>query len=168
MKKRIVFCMACMLSLLSVGCRADGANEQIILKGPPVLTVICGDEQVSALRGTTDWSYQEGKEEPVSYHFTSAHMSALIDQMTPLPLTDEQDLTAYLKWQVMPDQVRVFCWPVKDVPVTTGFAEGKGADETDYYTIHLQDGSYLYEVTASWSRSELYGGSAYYGFYVEK
>lgn len=168
MKKLIVFCMACMLSLLSVGCGEDGANEQIILKGPPVLTVICGDEQVSALRGTTDWSYQEGKEEPVSYHFTSAHMAALIDQMTPLPLTDEQDLTAYLKWQVMPDQVRVFCWPVKDIPVTTGFAEGKGADETDHYTIQLQDGSYLYEVTASWSHSELYGGSAYYGFYVEK
>ena len=168
MNRLIVFCMVCMLSLLSVGCGEDGADEQIILKGPPVLTVICGDEQVSALQGTTWWSYQEDKEEQVSYHLDSDHMSVLIDKMTPLPLTNEQDLTAYLKWQVMPDQVRVFCWPVKDIPVTTGFAEGKGADETDHYTIQLQDGSYLYEVTASWSHSELYGGSAYYGFYVEK
>ena len=55
MKKIIAMELCLALALSLFGCAAKPTE---ILKEPPVLTIVCGDKNVEALKGTTSWTYQ--------------------------------------------------------------------------------------------------------------
>ena len=150
--------LAVVLAYLLTAC---GQSSPSVLRAPPVLTVSCGGEKVNAVQGTAYWSHAQG-EMRVGTNYDSSGWSELKGFMTPLRLPNEQELTAYLTWEVMPDSVSVR-FLGEEVPT-----ERQSADGADCYTMQMKDGEYIYEVYAEWNSYEQYGGRVYYGFCTEK
>lgn len=159
-------------------------ENDVVLKAPPALYVVCGEASVEALRGTTSWMYDNGNGTSSGFEADSMHPLQAKDYMTPLRLLPSyvshiDPFTANLRFNVIPDVVQVRCWSEdcwgqygaesEKVPVTILETEtnsampGYGTD----FLIGLKEGNYIYEVTARWDRSEKYGGTAYYSFYTE-
>ena len=162
---------------------------ETILKTPPALTVICGNESIETLRGTTSWQYDNGNGTFTGINSDSMHPLQAKEFMTPLniiptPYSHIDPLMAYLQWDVTPDKVSVRCWSEDcwgqygDYDDTTEEIEvqkidieiAHGSNETQRtadYTIRLKDENYIYEVVAEWNSSDKYFGTAYYSFYTK-
>lgn len=160
----------------------DTTANDIILKSPPVLTVVCGEETVEALRGTTSWLYQNEDGTGSGIEADSMHPLQAKEYMTqldliPTPISSIDPLKAYLQWNTIPDKVLVRCWneeywgqstaESEEIPVSILMIDSN-FETAPIISVELKDGNYIYEVVAEWNSSEMYGGTAYYSFYTVK
>lgn len=176
MKKLMAIVFALLLLLAGGGCtNTVDDTDSAVLKEPPALTVVCGDQSLEANRGTTSWLYEN--EDGVSEGFVSDSMHPLQAKEFMTPLEFPADISAdwlevSLQWDVAPDQVSVHCWgeecwdqidaESEEIPVNTQ------TEDTNGSSITLKDGNYIYEIVAEWNGSEKYSGTAYYSFYTVK
>ena len=152
-------------------------SEAITLKEPPELTVQSGGESVTALRGTSSWTYDEEDGTSVSICADSMHPLSAKEHMPILDLLPSyfshiDPLAAYLHWDITPDKVFVRAWneaewgnadavgkEIAAISMNDGFAD---------FTIELEDGNYIYEVIAEWNMPDKFGGTASYSFCTAK
>ena len=177
-KRLLPLALAVLLSF--AGCSrstaADGGNPaDPILDSPPALTVICGESQIQALKGTCSWTWLNADGTSISVESDSLHPLQAREYMTPLylpaPPSGADSLTAELRFGSAPDQVGVRRWSGDDWDRTGAQSEdvevsfsGEGAKSS--FQIPLGDGQYIYEVTAAWDHEAQYGGTASYSFYT--
>lgn len=160
----------------------ETASNKTVLTEPPELTVICGKNSVEALRGTTNWTYQNADGTNTAIASDSMHPLQAKEYMQPLdlipiPFSYVDPTKAYLQWNIVPDTVLVRCWNEKCWGQTTAESEEIAVSslmiDSDIQTapsisFELKDGNYIYEVVAKWNSDEKYGGTAYYSFYTAK
>ena len=164
-------------------------TSDLVLEEPPALTVVCGNESIEALRGTTSWQYDNGNGTFTGINSDSMHPLQAKEFMTPLniiptPYSHIDPLETYLQWDVTPDNVSVRCWSEdcwgqygdyndtsEDIEVQKLDIEiAHGSDETQRiadYAIRLKEENHIYEVVAEWNSSDKYFGTAYYSFYTK-
>lgn len=157
-------------------------NEVPLFKEAPALTVIYGDETLTALKGTNSWRYSNGDGTQTCIEADSMHPLQSKEYMPSLNLlpsirSSVEPLRAYLEWEVMPDDISVRCrsaahWgksesQSEEIPVSILMFDSE-PPTASLATIKLKDGDYVYEVSAKWNRFENWGGSAHYSFYTVK
>jgi len=162
--------------------KEDMVIEQVgVLTEPPEMTVVCNGKQITALRGTYSWEYQNEDGTSTAIEADSMHPLESQEFMPDLPLaysyqSSVSAFRAYLQFVVAPDEIDVVywgtdCWgnasadknalEVKTIEID--FADGSwGVD----HAIDLIDGNYIYEVVARWNNSKEYSGVAHYSFYT--
>ena len=162
---------------LQEGISYSGHIEPFKIKEPTELVIICGEEQVTALRGTYSWEYKNEDETFTGIEADSAHPLDCQELMPDLRLDSTTDvLKAHLKFAIEPDEIEVRywstdCWnkPSEDSrelevqAIEVDFVDGSVSTD---HVMKLLDGNYIYEVIAKWNSSEEYGGTAYYSFYT--
>lgn len=154
-------------------------NTQTIIKTPPALSVIYGNESITALKGTSSWKYANDDGTSTAIESDSMHPLQAKEYMTPLVLMPSiyshfDPHTAYLCWEYVPDSVSVKCWnescwnkfdsEFTEITVTVP----DSTSEDKYFSFNINDGNYIYEVIATWEDNQKYGGTAYYSFYTQK
>lgn len=148
---------------------------------PPELLVVCGEEQITALRGTYSWKYSNEDGTCTGVEADSAHPLECKELMPDVGIVYATTSAlhprrAYLEFAVVPTEVEIRYWDEDDWDNTN--AESRSLDvvaleidaedgsySTDYI-VELLEGNYIYEVIAKWSGSEEYSGNAYYSFYT--
>ena len=175
MKKIIAMELCLALALSLFGCAAKPTE---ILKEPPVLTIVCGDKNVEALKGTTSWTYQNEDGTSTGFEADCLHPLQAKGYMTPLALSisSGDPLKAYLQWGTIPDNISVRCWNEEywgqpdaesmPIPIEVFETETTNGSYSINCVIELKDGNYIYEIKADWNNAERYGGTAYYSFYT--
>ncbi len=151
--------------------------EMHIPKEPPELTVLCDEKTVTAMRGTSSWTYAQQDGTSVSICADSMHPLSAKEHMPVLDLLPSyfshiDPLAAYLHWDITPDTVFVRAWNEAD----WGAADAAGeelavkmpAPDFADFTVSLKDGNYIYEVIAEWNTQESFGGTASYSFCTAK
>lgn len=173
MKKWMAIALALVIGLAWAGCANTAEDtDTAVLKEPPALMVVCGDQSVEALRGTTSWMYENEDGTSEGINSDSLHPLQAKEFMTLLELPADasaDQLEASLQWDVAPDQVSVHCWEEacwdqidaesEEIPVNK---------DTNSSSITLKDGNYIYEIVAEWNGNEKYSGMASYSFYTVK
>ena len=174
MKKLMAMVFVLLLSLAGAGCtNTVDDTDSDVLKEPPALTVVCGDQSLEANRGTTSWQYENEDGTSEGFNSDSLHPLQAKEFMTPLELpTDDSvdQLEVSLQWDVDPEQVSVHCWSEaswdqidaesEEIPVST--------EDMNSSSITLKGGNYIYEIVAEWNGNEKYSGTASYSFYTIK
>lgn len=156
----------------------DDTAEPRILQEPPALLVRCENEAAKGVRTTYSWKYLIGDGVSTGITADGPHPLVLKDEMTPIDLTRSSSLTANAQWNFPPDEVTVTCFscdewgndhdpPFEEIPVEIQKRNFDGRGYGTFFTFELKDGCFVYEVKAEWSSSELYSGTAIYGFYAE-
>ncbi len=144
---------------------------------PPELVIVCGEEQVSALKGIYSWMYNNGDGTATEVEADSAHPLECKELMPDLPLDSSIDVfKAHLKFAIEPDEIKVRYWStdcwnklseesleLEVQAIEVDFVDGSYSTD---HVVKLLDGNYIYEVIAKWHGSEKYGGTAYYSFYT--
>jgi len=140
----------------------------------PELTVTDGVKAVPGLKCTTSWHYENPDGTGTGIEACGMGPLQAKEYMEPL-VTDSG--RAWLNFELAPDSVTVQCWDAKHfgeynvegAPVQVEVLAADAADGSwsESISIPLKEGSWVYEVTAKWTRSEKYGGTGYYGFYTE-
>lgn len=158
--KRVLF-LFLTLCLLTGCAGAEGAPE--VLAEPPGLMIRCGETSMEALRGTASWSYDNDDGTWTSFEADSLHpMDEAARDLTPRLVFPAGDPTeAALEWDTAPDTVTVRRWSGDLWGDTGAPAEEVSVEEG---TIALAEGSCVYEVAASWTSPEHWGGTACYSF----
>lgn len=161
----------------------DFIENGVVLAKPPVLTVVCGEASIEALKGGYSWETVNEDDTATTVIADSAHPLDCKEMMPsirlmPGYLSHVNPFAAYLQWSVHPDNVSVRCWSEEcwgqydaeseDLPVKTLEIDFVGGGYGTNFIIDLKDGTYIYEVTAQWDRTEHYNGTAYYSFYTVK
>lgn len=163
-QKHFILCALALLVAISVAaCAKTQQAVPQILTEPPALTVAAGGQQETACRGTYSWTYKNSDGTSTGFESDSLHMLQAKKYMPLLPASG----TAELTFAVAPDEVRVQCWPLEawdNLDATPEQAAVTRAGET--FRILLAEEGAIYEITAKWSSTEDYGGTAYYGFYT--
>ena len=151
------------------------------LTEPPELTVACNEKQISALRGTYSWEYQNGDGTSTCIEADSMHPLESKEYMSYLPLaysaySATSSFRAHLLFTVLPDEVEIVywnadCWGNTSaeetvLPVRTIEVDAEDGSWSVDYTADLLPGNNIYEVIAKWSSSEEYTGTAHYSFYT--
>ena len=148
------------------------AENDVIPEYPPALTLTYAEETHTALQGTSSWTYQTG-EESFSVCADSVHPLQAKDRM-PFFLTSETD-TVSLLWEIPPDAVFARCyesdaWGTYDAKSTNipvmSLQICSDKEEEPQFHLALKEGNYIYEITAEWNASELWGGRSNYSFYT--
>lgn len=155
------------------------SQETAALKEPPALTLVYGEENIEALRGTSSWTYQNEDSTWTGIEADSMHPLQAKEYMPDLTLPPVMPSFAVmqLQWDTLPDKVLVRCWSEaywgqydaesEEVPAKLLCIDSSdGCDP--YFSIELKDGSYVYEVIAEWNSAEAYSGKACYSFYTVK
>lgn len=157
-------------------------KEVSVFKEAPALTVIYGDETLTALKGTSSWRYLNDNGVWTGIEADSLHPLQSKEYMPSLSLrpstrSSVEPLMAYLQWEVMPDDITVRLWSAKDwgktgsesveIPVSILMFDSE-PPSASLATVKLKDGDYIYEVSAKWSRFDNWSGTAHYSFYTVK
>ena len=96
---------------LQEGISYSGHIDPFKIKEPPELVVICGEEQVAALRGTYSWKYKNEDETFTGIEADSVHPLDCKELMPDLPLDSSIDvLKAHLKFAIEPDEIEARYW----------------------------------------------------------
>lgn len=153
----------------------NGASQEvIILKEPPALTVICGENNsIEAMKGTYSWIYQNDDGTETGITADSVHP---LEAKEIMPyFVNFNPSTANLQWDIAPDMISVCYWNEKDwgqpdakseeLDVLTLMVDSN-IDIAPIPTIQLKDGNHIYEVIAEWNSSEKYNGTVCYSFYT--
>lgn len=153
----------------------------VTINEPPELVVVCGEERITALKGTYSWEYSNEDGTCTGVEADSAHPLECKENMPDVGIiyattSALHPRRAYLEFDVVPTEVEIRYWNEEDWNNTT--AESRSLDvqaleidaadgsySTDYI-VELLEGNYIYEVIAKWSGSEKYSGTAYYSFYT--
>ena len=152
-----------------------------VLTEPPELTVVCNEKQITALRGTYSWAYQNKDGTSTCIEADSMHPLESKEYMPDLPLaysaySATSSFRAHFQFSVLPDEVEIVYWNVdcwgdtsaKEtvLPVRTIEVESADGSWSVDYTADLLPGNNIYEIIAKWSSSEEYNGVAHYSFYT--
>ena len=152
-----------------------------VFKEPPELTIVCGEEQVTALKGTYSWEYSNGDGTSTGIEADSLHPLDSKEYMNELPLaysykSSVDSFKVHLQFEAAPDEVEIrywdeSCWNDYSVESEELIVQTLEVDYVDGgfstdYIAKLLEGNYMYEVVAKWNRSENYGGTARYSFYT--
>lgn len=152
-----------------------------VFREPPELTIVCGEKQVTALKGTYSWEYSNGNGTSTGIEADSMHPLDSKEYMNELPLaysykSSIDSFKAHLQFEIAPDEVEIRYWDAscwndysaesKELTVQALEADYVDGGFSTEYTAKLLEGNYIYEVIAKWSSSEDYGGTAYYSFYT--
>ena len=153
------------------------SQETAALEEPPALTMVCGEESIEALRGTSSWTYQNEDGTWTGIEADSMHPLQAKEYMPNLTLLPVMPSFAGMQWDTVPDKVSFRCWSEAywgqyDAESETVPAKLLCIDSSDgcdpYFSVELKDGSYVYEVIAEWNSAETYSGKACYSFYTVK
>ncbi|MCR5683688.1 MAG: copper amine oxidase N-terminal domain-containing protein [Clostridiales bacterium] len=151
-------------------------QETIVLKEPPALTVVCGENKsIRALKGTYSWKYQKEDGTEIGINADSMHPLTAKKYMQYLENLDSS--RASLLWTTAPDDVSVRCWSEEcwgqfdakseNIPVEVFETEALDGSYSRGFMIELKGGSCIYEVIAKWDSFEKYNGTASYSFYTD-
>lgn len=191
-----VFALTCVLGLAACSAQEEEAQESIqfsennsmsqetvILKEPPALTVVYGEESsMEALRGTSSWMYQNEDGtwtgiEADSMHPLDAKEYMPCLELLPVMTSSRSHLKVRMQWDTIPDKVTVRCWnesywgqydaESEEVPAKLLCIDSSDGCDA-YFSVELKDGSHVYEVIAEWNNAETYHGKACYSFYTVK
>ena len=78
---------------------------------PPELVIVCGEEKVSALKGTYSWMYHNGDGTATEVEAESVHPLECKELMPNLPLDSSIDVfKAHLKFAIDPDEIEARYW----------------------------------------------------------
>lgn len=178
----LVLLLIVLLSLSGCSRNTAAANggepTDTVLDSPPTLSVLYDETVTEALKGVYSWTWQNADGTSTSLLADSLHPLQAQEFMTPLYLLadthpDPASLNAYLQFEAIPDQIRVCRWSGDDWGRTD--AESELVEVSDdagdpsaapLFKISLEDGQYIYEVTAVWDQMEAYSGTASYSFYT--
>lgn len=148
-------------------------TEEQIPEFPPALTVVHGETSITALQGTSSWTYQTG-EESLSVCADSIHPLQAKDRMPFLSTSGAERVS--LIWDLPPDQVFVRCYDSSawgtdnaqstSIPVMI-LQICSDKEEDPEFMIELNEDEHIYEIIAEWNRSEYWGGSSCYSFYTK-
>lgn len=160
MKRKILFIaiLVCIISLCS--CNSINKSEKTYDK-PPVLTVECGDNQVTALLGTHTWNWtdSDGRGQGIA----SDHPHPLnIKEHVPVLNAVKKETT--LQFEDSPNTVSVVCWSDEYWNDTSDDGEEIAVNENSF---KLKYGGYIYQVRAKWNDKTSHNGEATYSFYAE-
>ena len=154
--------------------------KESILKSPPQLVVTCAKEQIFALQGTYSWEYRNGDGTSTGVEADSMHPLESKEYMDALPigysyLSSMDAFLAHLQFEVAPNEVKICYWTTEhwnepttkseELEVQEVEVDSEDGSYTTEYQTRLLEGNYIYEVTARWSGSEEYSGTARYSFY---
>ena len=135
--------------------------EPEILSQVPELTVSCEEDVFSVTSGNYAWS-APGE---------NGEMSAVIAcGEHPLDRFHQKDFrvvagqSAVLSFPAVPDEISVRCWPSSALGNTTQLERMLTVENL---TFSLEDGDWVYEITAVWERDTWNGQASYY-LYLSK
>ena len=173
MKKWICCLLAVMLVFSLAACQApsepdptyppggNGASKPTS-KEPPVLKILDSTCMgLEATKGTYSWTYDNGDGTMSGVCADSSHPLEWQEYLVPMITADE---TVELHFDVQPQSFTVRCWS----DAYWGQLDAREEKITvDGNTLELNQGGYIYEVTATWTGENLAAeGTAHYGFYV--
>ncbi len=136
---------------------------------PAALTVAARQGSVRAWMGTYSWSYDAGNGQRRGIEADSCHP---LEEHVELPTLDTYPDTisvskpnaVSLLFGFDPDSVSVVCWDEAASPTPESPYERVTVEQHDgVYGFELREGSWIYELRASW-RAESYQGEAMYAF----
>lgn len=190
MRNGIVWMLVCFSVFALTGCASGNGTARTgddvqtgILTEPPILTVVCNETSVEALKGGYSWIIKNKDGTATAMIADSAHPLTCKDLMQPLAvssasLSDTDALIAYLQFESAPDTVLIRCWnetywgqsdacgsgeALTAAITEEALADGRLDPEIKFT---LKDGNYIYEIIAEWNRSNQFSGTAYYSFYT--
>ena len=133
----------------------------------PKLNVSCGNASTEASMGTTEWTSDAGNGTMQTINGDSSHPLERMDYLLPLALKVNRSNNATpivgLNFNVAPDSIKVNSWFLTENGKTKSFDA-----EVDGFNIKLNAGkeTCIYEVVATWNKSEKYYGTVRYSFCV--
>ncbi|MBD5098605.1 MAG: hypothetical protein HDT35_03485 [Clostridiales bacterium] len=139
----------------------DGVTPD--MSAPPKLNVVCGDDSLTGGSGNYTWKVDLGNGLTSGTNACGLH---------PLDFREAPSLTtaegrAKLSFAGSPDRVSVVCWPDSEWGNTSAASQEclvARSSLTLDYEIALNQGGWIYEVSASWDGY----GTASYVFYITK
>ena len=168
----------CFVKEDSVSTIGGADDSQVTVKNAPNLVMISNGQSLIASMGTTSWMYKQADGTMVAVCGDSSHPLARLDTMPvlDLPLNFTQ-LNTNIQFHAQDgntvslvnlDDLTVRCWPEdqwhssdpKEEYISTMVNSGN-------LFLTLKDGNYVYEVTATWDRTN-YEGTATYCFRTNK
>ena len=162
--KRIIALLVIMAALLGslIGCNKKEESRGGKMPEIPDLTVVCGNESITALRGEYDWKYEE--EQIQEY----ADLALNRREETPCLKVSSDNREVSLQFYIEPLEVFVYCWD-------TDSWGGEYADyveiKVDGTTFTLLETDCVYEIMARWQGDDEEGGTlsgiVYYSFYTD-
>lgn len=142
-------------------------TQEVFPDAPPTMTVVCGEEQITAWRGTYSWNILLDNGMGRGKHADSMHPLTALDGVPVIAAHDGMEVT--LRFEVSPETDL----PVQSLEVRRYRIDTKNFDEYETVTVEgtalmLTEDDALYEVIASWDVSDgAYSGTAHYAFRVE-
>lgn len=168
--KQIISMFLALLMLLSfTTCAVDDEDpteetkqtEASILEQPPDLTVQCGSDSFAVMSGNYSWTSRGVNGEMGAVIACGSHP---LDGFRTQEFRTVTDDALILSFPVAPDEITVIRWS-KDY---VGFIDKPGETvEIKDMTIPMEDGSWVFQVVASWN-GDTWGGQAEYHLYLSK
>lgn len=137
-------------------------GEDFVLKEPPTLELISGEETFTATENGYTWYYNNSDG---TWNSTIADCLHPLDSSEYMQTILAEGDTLTLVFGVAPENYTVRCWP--DTAMGTGDTTGELTVSTNGWEIELLDGGYVYQVIAQWEY-ENFHGNAYYCFHVTR
>ena len=135
----------------------------------PKLMVSCNGIWAETVKGTTEWTYDNGNGTMQTINGDSAHPTDRIDYLLPIALkvkrTDDVLTAVTMNFDIKPDKIEVNSWFLAKNGNTKPFdAEKKGMD----IFLNQSKETCIYEVVATWNSSDKYYGTVRYSFCVSE
>ena len=133
----------------------------------PNLMVSCNGIWAETVKGTTEWTYDNGNGTMQTINGDSAHPTDRIDYLLPIALkvkrTDDVLTAVTMNFDIKPDKIEVNSWFLAKNGNTKPFdSEKKGMD----IFLNQSKETCIYEVVATWNSSDKYYGTVRYSFCV--
>lgn len=151
-----------------------------VLRDPPDLYVTVDEISIEAMKGTLDWTYKEDDGKAVTLNADSSHPLSLKEHMPCVALVPT--VTAYT-YPTRSARLQFGASPNEFIPNTVSVrrwtAESWGDPEAESTSvtvdnengniyIPLENGDYIYEISAKWNGSRAAYGTVRYSFYTIK
>ncbi len=135
----------------------------------PKLMVSCNGIWAETVKGTTEWTYDNGNGTMQTINGDSAHPTDRIDYLLPIALkvkrTDDVLTAVTMNFDIQPDKIEVNSWFLAKNGNTKPFdSEKKGMD----IFLNQSKETCIYEVVATWNSSDKYYGTVRYSFCVSE
>ena len=150
------------------------------LREPPVLYVTAEDTEITAMKGTLTWTYHEDEGKAVTLNADSSHPLSLKEHMPCIALVPTVTSytypirAAHLQFgaspnKFSPDSISVRRWTAESWGDTEAESENVTIEnENGNIYIPLENGDYIYEISAEWNESRAAHGTVRYSFYTIK
>ena len=162
MKKRMLSMLLFILLLLS-GCKSDPPTPT---DQPWALEVEYGDSGVTAAAWDYTWNYPDG--ETGQTQKAEAQEADPLALLSAIPFVNRSKTGKLnLRFAVEPDSLEIACYTNADGYGEAVSVEDSGSKNT--IPVPTEDGSYLFQITASWNQGEdvtAWGDCTYYFRYL--